>query len=104
MRTYTPKRSSARWLDGAPAEVLACYDSGPRVADRYTVLFGGRLYDPAWGRNVLALGMSEYPSHPQGIGQTLELPAGDRAGLGRKVKWADLPLDVQTCCVRFIND
>lgn len=37
---YLPKRSTARWLKGAPRPVLACYDSGDKTVDRYTVLYG----------------------------------------------------------------
>lgn len=45
MRTYTPRRQSARWLDGdCPRGVLAIYDSGGvskrnGSVDRYTVFY-----------------------------------------------------------------
>lgn len=49
-RTYAPKRSSARWLEGAPRPVLACYDAGPNTgADRYTILYGAPLWTPEYG-------------------------------------------------------
>lgn len=95
---YRPKQSSKRWLEGAPAAVLACYDSGPnRGADRYTVLYGAPLWDASYGRNVPGRAMSEAPFSPIGIGLYIEIPAYDRSGLGRKIKFADLPDDCRRC-------
>lgn len=91
---YQPKRSTARWLEGAPKPVLACYDSGPnRGADRYTVLYGTPLWDPSYGRNVPARAMSEAPFSPVGIGLYIEVPAHNRGGLGKKICFLDLPDD-----------
>lgn len=92
--TYQPKRSAARWLDGAPAHVLACYDR-PGTVDRYTVLYGAPHWTPDMGRTVPYFAANAYPFHPQGFGQHGEMPAHNRAALGRKVKWSDLPADVR---------
>jgi hypothetical protein len=96
---YQPKRSSKRWLEGAPAPVLAVYDNGGKTCDRYTVLFGAPFWEPSMGRTVPYLGMSEHPSHPQGFGQHGEMPAYNRAACGRKIKYADLPPD----CKRLVE-
>ena len=88
---YRPRRSSARWSEGAPEYVLACYDNGGKTCDRYTVLFGGSLYEEALGRNVYFLGMSGAPTHPQGFSQWGEMPAADRSACGKHVRWLDLP-------------
>lgn len=87
---YQPKRSSKRWLEGAPDYVLACYDSGPdKGMDRYTVLFGGHLWEPSMGRTVQALCMSENPTFGVSLWQTLD--SGNRKFFGRHVRWSDLP-------------
>lgn len=88
---YRPRRSSARWLQDAPEFILACYDNGGKTCDRYTVQFGGTLWEPGLGRNVFYLGMSNSPTHPQGFSQWGEMPATNRTGFGKKVRWLDLP-------------
>ena len=92
---YQPKKSTARWLEGAPAPVLACYDNGGRSIDRYTVLYGAPLWSPDMGRNVPYRAMSEYPRHPQGVGQWGEMPAYNRGALGRKIAFSALPVQCQ---------
>lgn len=99
-RTYTPRRSTARWLDGAPRHVLACYDNGGRSFDRFTILYGAPVWHPDMGRNVPYLAASAYPFHPQGFGQHGEMPAANRSALGRKVRWRDLPADVQRAAIQ----
>ncbi len=96
---YQPKRSAQRWLEGAPKALLAVYDSGGKSFDRYTALYGAPLWEPSMGRTVPFRGMSEHPSHPQGFGQWGEMQSGDRAALGRKVRFADLPADVKRCII-----
>ena len=94
---YRPRRASARWSEAAPAYVLACYDSGPnRGADRYTVMFGGDLWDESMGRNVAYLAMNAVPTHPAyGVSQCGEMPACNRDACGRHVRWLDLPADIR---------
>lgn len=93
---YQPKRSSARWLEDAPSFVLSCYDSGPNKGmDRYTVLYGAPFWSPEMGRNVPYFAASASPFHPQGFGQHGEMPSHNRSNCGRKIRWADLPEDVQ---------
>ena len=97
---YQPRRSTPRWLNGAPAHVLACYDNGGRSFDRYTILYGAPLWMPEMGRNVPYFASSTNPFSPQGFGQHGEMSSYNRAALGRKVKWSDLPHDVQRAVVQ----
>jgi hypothetical protein len=78
-------------MEGAPEFILSCHDNGGKTADRYTVYFGGSMYSEQLGRNVQYLGMSAYPTHPQGISQWGEAPAAFREASGKKVRWQDLP-------------
>ena len=89
--------------------VLRCYDNGGRSFDRYTIV------PPRWAREERnsrengwtpgvsaganyyafdAIASSEDPFHPQGFGQHV---SGVMPGphLGKRVKWEDLPVDVQ---------
>lgn len=101
---YRPRKSAKRWLEGAPSALLAVYDNGGKSADRYTALYGAPLWQPSMGSMLPARFMSAYPSHPQGIGLFGEHPAWDRAALGRKVRFLDLPDDVRHCIIRDCID
>ena len=102
---YQPKRSTARWLEGAPRAVLACYDSGPnRGADRYTVIFGAPIWDESYGRNVPYLALSETPAHPCGVCLSGDMPAHNRNACGRKVRWRDLPEPVRISVMLWLLD
>jgi hypothetical protein len=96
---YQPKRSTARWLEGAPRAVLACYDSGPRSGDRYMVLYGAPLWTPEYDRNAPARVMSATPFSPCGIGLFVEVPAWSR-NYGRKIRFLDLPPDCQRLVIQ----
>ena len=98
--TYRPLKSAARWLEGAPSMVLACYDNGGRSFDRYTILYGAPWWTPEMGRNVPYFAASERPFHPQGFGQHGEMPTYNRAALGKKIKFSDLPDDVQRAVIQ----
>lgn len=113
---YTPRRASQRWLKDAPPFVLDVLDNKGKTADRYTVLFtfplayayqrdgvtpvpnGGR---GAYARTVIPyLGMSAYPTHPQGVSQWGDMEAHDAASYRYRCKhhriaWADLPDDIK---------
>lgn len=75
--------------------VLRCYDNGGKTWDRYTVV------PPRWAKDERentpgtfnAIGASGNPFHPQGFGQHCSAMAGPH--LGKRVKWSDLPPDVQ---------
>lgn len=101
MRKYTPRRATKRWLDGdCPEGVLAIFDN-PDMADRYTVFYTGVIDcngDPWIGYR----GMSENPSHPQGVGMYGELTANQVASFRRinyhkSCRWSALPEAVKKC-------
>lgn len=94
---YQPKRSTQRWLEGAPKALLAVYDNGGRSADRYTALYGAPLWNESMGRNVPCRFMSENPFHPQGVGIFGDHPSYWRNSLGKKVRFLDLPEQVRRC-------
>jgi len=71
---------------------IRCYDAGPRLADRYTVIFEDFDEREPWR---YALGMSADPFHPQGVGQHTTAMPGSH--LGRRVPFAELPEPVQRC-------
>ena len=74
--------------------VLRCYDNGGKTCDRYTII------SPRWAKAYQerpgvweALAANEYPFHPQGFGQHTTAMPGPH--LGKRITWAQLPLDVQ---------
>lgn len=75
--------------------VLRCYDNGGDSFDQYTVV------PPRWAHEERernshlfnSIGASEHPFHPQGFGQHCSVQPGRH--LGKRVKWTDLPPDVQ---------
>lgn len=106
-RQYRPRRATARWLEGAPAEVLDVFDA-PKYVDRYTVLLGGPyLLLPDDGEHatpanvrVQYRALSERPNTGRGVFQTGEMPAYEaatyrRESAHRRIKWSDLPENVQ---------
>lgn len=94
--TYRPRRARARWLESAPEFVLDCFDNKGKTADRYTILFGGSLLEPQLlkDRKVQYLGLSAYPSHPQGISMWGEIEASFRPA-HQRIRWLDLPENVR---------
>jgi len=92
---YRPRRAAARWLEGAPEFVLDCFDH-PKMADRYTVLFGGSLLDSDMlkNRRVHCLSMSNQPMHPQGVSYWAEAESSWRPSHYR-VRWLDLPQHIR---------
>lgn len=102
--TYTPRRASKRWLEGAPAYVLDILDQ-PQFADRYTVMLTGAFLYPQTGRTfancrVPYLTMSDHPTHPQAVSMFGEMSAADAAAFRWRVKhrrkaWVDLPVEIR---------
>ncbi len=96
-RHYTPRRAGARWREEAPAYILDCFDD-QKSGERYTIFFAapfvsGETYANA---RIPYLGMSDAPTHPQGISMWGELDAYQasayRYSNGRhRVRWLDLP-------------
>lgn len=105
---YRPRRTRAKYLEGAPEYVAEIRDSGPKFADRYTVIYTGKLWDESIPqyyrriggdpRTVNARAMSENPFHPQGVGLLIECVRGPH--LGKLIKWADLPEKCKQCVIQ----
>jgi hypothetical protein len=95
-----PRRAGTRWLQGAPAYVLDCFDDKGE-GDRYTVFFGGEFFvcnDGFW--HVQYLGMSDAPAHPQGVSMWGEMNQNQAAGYRyrhgkHRVRWLDLPENIR---------
>lgn len=101
MNAYTPRRQSARFLDGdCPAGVLAIFDDGPDTFDRYTVFYREFVPGSNGSQWIGYRGMSEDPYAPQGFGiygemQAWEVRAYRRAKYHRSARWSDLPEQVK---------
>jgi len=95
---YTAKKATKKWLEGAPDYVLCIYDH-PDFADRYTIVFGGKMQEGdgtfagAW---LPALGTSE-SGHVSGSIEfkAWELGTYRTANYHRQIRWRDLPLGVR---------
>lgn len=82
--------------------LLRIYDNGGKTADRYTIMPPKNANEyrtetnsdgrPA-GQMFQCICASAYPFHPQGFGQWSEAMPGPH--LGKRVRWQDLPEDVQ---------
>lgn len=114
MRTYTPRRQSARWLDGdCPRGVLAIYDNGGvskrnGSVDRYTVFYAETDTDHRGDAWVSYRGMSESPSSPQGFGIMDSMRAHEVAAYRYRVRhqaarWTDLPEAVRAVVRRDLS-
>lgn len=109
--SYRPRRARAKWLEGAPSYIVACYDSGDAVADRFTILLGGSEWSPGYAeanyrcgrdpRLLPALALSRYPTDPCGISLYVDAIRGPH--LGRKVAWPELPENVRAHIVARIE-
>ena len=96
---------SERLMPGGIPRYVRIYDE-PSTFDRYTVLFTGRYPGRPKGK-VEYIGMSENPTHPQGIGQHGEADAqvdstngwppaiGRKCHLGKRIAFTDLPKECQ---------
>lgn len=75
---------------------LRMYDNGGRSADRYT-LIPPRTAGKEWREHApgswIALACNAAPFHPQGIGMHVAAVPGSH--LGKRIRWDDLPPDVQ---------
>jgi hypothetical protein len=111
MSKYTPRRQSKRWLDAdCPRGVLAIYDNGGETADRYTVFYADPVRSGSYATTIIGhRGMSEQPSHPQGVGMFGEMSAYDTAAYRyaaskQACKWSEMPPAVQACVRRDLED
>lgn len=96
-----PRKSPAHRLEGAPPYVIAVYDDGPKVNDRYTVLFGWPLWQPELGREIPCLHFNEAPAHPA-VGYSLWGGVSGRWG-AKMISWSELPEHLQQHVVARAN-
>jgi hypothetical protein len=79
---------------------IRCYDSR-NAGERYTVVYSNlKIFTPGYGSSHFYVGMSAAPYHPQGVGihgesQGVPIDYPSYGHLGRKISFADLPLDCQ---------
>lgn len=96
-----PRRATKQRLEGAPPYVAAIYDEGPKANDRYTVLFGWPIWEPAMGRDVPCLSFNECPTSPNmGISQWGECSGAWGA---KPIAWYDLPEHLQLHVIARAN-
>ena len=103
-RPYKPRRAGKRWLEEAPEYILDVFDNKGKTADRYTVLFGGSMFDPRMlkERTVHYLGMSSDPTHPWfGVSMWGECDAAWRPSHER-IRWLDLPEHIRNHVIRRV--
>lgn len=96
-----PRRAPKARLEGAPPYVIAVYDEGPKVGDRYTVLFGWPLWQPEMGREIPCLHFNTMPTHPA-AGISLWGEVSGRWG-AKMISWSDLPQELQRHVVSRAN-
>jgi hypothetical protein len=95
------------------------WDNGGETVDCYTVTF--ELYNDETGKwdiysegvncnsrkgdlaykKIYCLGMSSNPFHPQGFGQSCTCVEGRH--LGKRIKFSDLPEEVQKCVLQYMQ-
>jgi hypothetical protein len=77
-------------------QTIACYDSGGKTADRYTVIY---LDQPERAVNTFAaVAMNAEPFHPQGFGQHTTAMPGRHCG--KRIAFASLPADCQKLVIQ----
>lgn len=111
MNKYVPRRQNSRWLDGdCPKGVLAIYDDGERTVDRYTVFYVKPITGDTYTNMVIGYrGMSEHPTHPQGVGMFGEMEAYKVAeyryhNRNRACRWSALPQEVRDVVTRDLAE
>jgi hypothetical protein len=79
---------------------VKCYDNGGETFDRYTVFFLKKN-----NKHFDYIGMSKYPTHPQGFGQWGEckiIPCSPNAGpIGKQIPFSALPDECKNLVNRF---
>lgn len=74
---------------------IKVYDAGHRMIDRYTVIFMNEKHENG---DFNYLGMSEHPTHPQGVAMHGECKPGRH--LGRRIKFDQLPVDCRNLVLK----
>lgn len=105
--SYTPRKLAKQWLEGAPAEVLACYAN---KCGTFDVIYAVYPAEDRTFANCIVAGreMDSDPCHPQGVGMYFEISAWDfcryrERNKRRRIKWEDLPEKVKACVLSDIK-
>lgn len=109
---YTPRRAGKRWRENAPDYILDCFDNRGTTADRYIVMFTGDTLitdGTCAGTYIAYLGMSDAPTHPQGVSMWGEMSAYAAAGFRydyghNRVRWLDLPEHIRQHVIARVDD
>ena len=78
-------------------KIKAVYDNKGKTIDRYSIVFKEKE-----GRFNIMLGLSSYPTHPQGFSIFGRCRDGNH--LGTKIKFTDLPKEIQKHIIERIKD
>lgn len=97
---FRPRRGALKWLDEAPNYVMACYDNGGQNTEyRYTVLFGGDLWDLAYARANWESGrdprLMPCLMISDGLDYSIWTDCVRGARLGRRMRWLDIPANIR---------
>jgi hypothetical protein len=93
-----------KYLDGDCPNGILCIFDHPKEGDRYTVIYK-EVHEHNGNFYMMGRGMSENPTHPQGIGQSFEMDVHQvRSYRDRNkryyAKWTSLPDKVKACVMR----
>jgi len=75
-------------------EVVAIFDAGNRIVDRYTVVLNRKIR----GNEYEGIALSANPDSPQGVAMHVEViydPDGDNFHLGKEILFNELPEEVK---------
>lgn len=78
-------------------EIKAIYDNKGKTYDRYSIVFKEKE-----GEYSVMLGLSNYPSHPQGFSQWSRCVDGDH--LGTEITFGELPINIQEHTLNRIKE
>jgi hypothetical protein len=107
MRRPIVRVCNKKYLDGDCPDGILCIFDHPDTGDRYTVIYK-EVHEHNGTFYVMGRGMSENPTHPQGVGQSFEMKVHElrayrNANKRRYIKWTSLPDKVKSCVRRDLK-
>jgi len=88
-----------------PEEVIAVFDAGESVIDRYTVVLK-EVISPDYPHIREGIAVSSNPDSPQGVCLWTEVhywEGDENEHLGKRISWKSLPENVREAVVRKIS-